>query len=575
MQRTRRRKPRQIANKAAVLAALLWACVPLSQASLQDGGSDKPATPPVQPDGAGDAPGEPATDPDGDAPTEVDLLRAQRDALTAHLVEAYRRLFLRLPEAERGAYLAELMTRGFIGGNGNGNEGGASGVVLPHPVRELAYDLAAAEVVSARPLGPTVVEAAAGGLADPEASVRRKAAGLLAKVDASQVMAQVIGALGAETHAGVVRELLTVVARHPRPEALPLVLAKATGEGQTPEVVAAALETLLALTTNESELDAEASERVRRSIEELEPSRLTPNIVRLRARLGDLDAVRGLLSHERAEIARAAASELVSDEGSMEALIVRAQQTDAVYDQAVEAIRRHAPTATGFRRASELVAPSTERRQEMLTRLASSLAPAELLTVVSLPMDLADRERLLATIATDEQLARYVEAEYRTEDRRLLLESLVRTRLQLKNAPGALRVIRGLPDAARSSALLQDEVTCLIWLNRLDEAVERAAALGNPTGPDIWLATLERIEAMDHAPQALARLVQSFDGVLTENQRERLAQLSERVASLHPQPEPSEPGGGTPPPTTETASETDDSTAPEEPADGSGEPAGR
>ncbi|MFG0294100.1 MAG: hypothetical protein ACF8MJ_13235 [Phycisphaerales bacterium JB050] len=492
---------------------------------------------------------------------EVTRLKEERDLLAAHLVEAYRRLFLRLPEGERAAFLAELMARGYVGTE-NAENGGVAMTSLPSSVRELAYDLAAAEVVSARPLGPAIVEAAASGLSDPVAPVRRKAAALLAKLDASAVMTKVIEALEKEPNAAVVRELLTVVARHPRPEAQPLVLAKALDTEQPREVLIAALETLLALRDKGPALDEEQTAGVHRVVTGLTPEEITPNIVRLLARLGDMATVRKLVDAERADICRAAARELVGDASSLELLIARAQRSDAVYEQAIEAICRHTPTATGYRRASELPAPSIEKRQEQLARLSSVMAPTELLTAASLPMDLSERERLLVPVATDEELAKYAQPEYFTEDRRLLLESLVRTRLQLKNAQGALKVIRGLPAEIRTSALLNDELACLIWLNRLDEATQQARAIGNPAGTDTWLATLERIEALDHAPAALARLVTEFDGVLNDNQRERLVKLQERVASLHPAPEPDPvDGDGENPPTAETIADADQADA--------------
>ena len=83
----------------------------------------------------------------------------------------------------------------------------------------------------------------------------------------------------------------------------------------------------------------------------------------------------------------------------------------------------------------------------------------------------------------------------------------------------------------------------MIWLNRLDEAIAGSESLGNPIAPEVWLATLEKIEATDHAPEALARFVDAYSGSLTESQPARLNALSERVASLHPTPPPAEPEG--------------------------------
>lgn len=550
MDRFPHRKPGYMPNKSAILALLLWAGSPAGLAT-------QPADPPAE-----QPTGNETAMPEREAQLEAELnrLSTEREALTAHLVEVYRRLFLRLPEGERAAFLAELMGRG-AAGSAQGENGGTPRLPLPAPVRELAYDLAVAEVVSARPLGPAIVEAAATGLQDPAAGVRRKAAGLLAKLDATPVMPAVMASLARETNGAVVRDLLTVVARHPQPEARPLVLEKALGQEQPREVVIAALETLLALMTDGQGLEPEQDAQIHQVVSSLSAEEMTPNIVRLLARLGDLEAVRGLLHADRADISRAAARELVGDADSLELLIARAQRSDAVYEQAIEAIRRHTPTATGYRRASELPAPSIEKRQEQLARLSAAMAPSELLTAARLPMELTERERLLASVATDQELAKYTEPGYLTEDRRLLLESLVRTRLQLKNAQGALRVIRGLPAEVRTSSLLNDEIACLIWLNRLDEAVQQARSIGNPAGTDTWLSTLERIETMEHAPDVLARLVTEFDGVLNEIQRERLESLRERVASLHPMPESDPTGGdGQDPPTAETVADADDAT---------------
>lgn len=460
-------------------------------------------------------------------------VQAELEAVTAQLVEAYRRLFLRLPEAERSAFLADMMSRGL----GQGPDEPNAVSPLPFKVRELAYDLATAEVISARPLGPGLIEAASLGLADGRAQIRAKAAGLLAKLDASEVVERVREALATETHAGAATEMLSVVARHPDASSHPIVLAWLKKPNLPVGVRVAALDAVLSHHREFPIEEPESLDLVRATIDGLSPDELTPNTVRLLMMLGDVDRVRSLVGSEQARIARAAASQLVEDAESLDGLLRRAQEATAIYEFAVEAVRRHQPTATGFRRASELPAPSPEKRAELLTRLASALEPSELLTVASLPMDLAERERYLSAVASPESLERFADAEYRTEDRRLLLESLVRTRLQLRNATGALRVIQSLPVEARSATLVHDEVTALIWLNRLDEAVTRSESLGSAIAPDVWLDTLEKIEAMDHAPDALARFTEAYAATLTELQSDRLASLSKRLASLHPTPE--------------------------------------
>ncbi len=521
MRPPRGRSSRQSAN-GSLLAAAICLSMPLVVVSADQTPNPVPTDP---------TPAEATTE---SIPAEqYERVRGELEAVTAQLVEAYRRLFLRLPEAERSAFLAEMMSRGVRPAPEEPN--GAAR--LPFKVRELAYDLATAEVVSARPLGPALVEAASLGLSDEQAQIRAKAAGLLAKLDASAVIDRVREALLVETQPAPAAEMLTVVARHPGESSRGIIASWLKKPNLPVAVRIAALDAALSHQREFPFEDPEELDLVRATIDSLSPDELTANTVRLLMELGDIERVRSLVRSDQERIARAAAAELVQDADSLDTLLQRAQEIPALYEFAVECVRLHQPTATGFRRASELPAPSPEKRAELLTRLASALEPSELLTVASLPMDLAERERYLSTIATPEKLELLATPEYRTEDRRLLLESLVRTRLLLKNATGALRVIQGLPVEARSATLVQDEVAALIWLNRLDEAVARSESLGNPIAPDVWLTTLEKIEAMDHAPDALARFNGVFAGSLTESQGDRLAALSERLASLHPVPE--------------------------------------
>lgn len=463
---------------------------------------------------------------------ELDVVQRRLDQVTLRLVDAYRQLFLKLPEADRSAFLIELICSALPSG---ASENGpiSERPPLPHQVRELAYDLAAAEVVSARPLGPEFVEAAALGLADPQPQIRTKAASLLAKLDAKPIMDRVRKALSAEQQPEAAVAMLSVITRHPSRDSIDVVLAQLEPEHQPVPVLVAALDATLALFNAHPIEEKEQLARIGAAIDALGSDHLTPNAVRLLARLGNLEAVRAHISSQNEQISRAAVQALMTDPDSLEAILTEASRASALFELAAEAIRHHTPTAAGYNRVAGLPAPSAEKRGEVLVRLASSLPPAELLKVASSPMELTERERLLSIIATPEELEKLAQEEYRTEDRRLLVESLVRTRLQLKNAPGALKVIESIPAEARSNTLVQDEVAALIWLNRLDEAAARSTAIGVPKGVETWFATLERIEALDHAPDALARCSELFQDSFTDEHRERFGSIAQRLASLH------------------------------------------
>lgn len=470
--------------------------------------------------------------------TELDAALSRLDAVTQRLVEAYRQLFLRLPETERGAFLAELMN-----GGDQGNTNGHPRQPLPHQVRELAYDLATAEVVSARPLGPGLIETAARGLADERPGIRTKAAGLLSKVDANDVMEQVLLALQTESHPGAATAMLTIVARHPKPEALASALARLSPDTQSPPVVVAAIDALLALHGIGVIQQDETRAYIARAIGAIARADYTPNTVRLLAGIGQIEVVRDLLGAENLPVARAAGESLVTDLHSVDLLIEHAMRNASLFEYAAESVRRHDPTAARFAALAAIGASSTEKRDEWLVRLAAALPPAELLRVVAKPMDLAERERYLAAYATADELSRFGEAEYRTEDRRVLVESLVRTRLQLRNAAGVIRVIDAIPAEGRWELLHQEELAALLWLNRLPDALERANRLGQPTGVEVWLSTMEKIETLDHAPAALRVLEQSLAGQLTETQITKLETLRTRIAALHPEPDEPAPGG--------------------------------
>ena len=422
--------PSKIARKAAQ-AAIIGLMAGIAPAQ------DPPAPAPGEP-----SPAQPI--PQTVPAEQLEAVQAELEVVTAQLVEAYRRLFLSLAEADRSAFLADMMSRGLADDAEQQDERAP----LPVKVRELAYDLATAEVVSARPLGPALIDAASLGLADRQPEIRAKAAGLLAKLDASAVIERVRAALASETHTGAATQMLSVVARHPEAASQPVVLAWLKKPDLPIAVRLAALDAVLSHQRDFALTDPESLALVSATIDGLSPDEYTANTVRLLMAIGSTERVRELLGAEREVIAAAAASQLVDDAASLDAMLARAAEEPAIFAFAVEAVRRHQPTATGFRRASELPAPSPEKRAEVLTDLASSLPPSELLTVARLPMDLAERERYLSTVAAPEELQRFVDPEHRTEDRRLLLESLVRTRLQLKNAAGALRVIQGLPAEA-------------------------------------------------------------------------------------------------------------------------------
>jgi len=518
MRRTSHGRSRQSTNRIAPILIVASLCIGSAGASTPEAPSpaDQEAT----------------SGPEMVPKRDLDIVQRRLDQVTLRLVDAYRQLFLKLPEAERPAFLIELISSAMPS---EPVENGAASdrPPLPHQVRELAYDLAAAEVVSARPLGPEFVEAAALGLADPQPQIRTKAASLLAKLDSKPIMPQIRTALRAEQQPDAAVAMLSVVTRHPSPESIEVVLARLQPDQQPVPVLVAALDAALALFNAYPIEDKQHLACIRAAIDAVGTDQLTPNAVRLLARLGDLEAVRAHISSQNEQISRAAAQALLTDPDSLEAILAEARRASALFELAAEAIGHHTPTASGYARVSELPAPSAEKRGEVLVRLASLLPPAELLKVASSPMELTERERLLSIIATPAELEKLAQEEYRTEDRRLLVESLVRTRMQLNNAPGALKVIESIPVEARSSALAQDEVSALIWLNRLDEAAERSDAIGVPTSVDTWLATLERIEALDHAPDALTRCSELFEGSFTDEHRERFGAIARRVASLH------------------------------------------
>ena len=110
--------------------------------------------------------------------------------------------------------------------------------------------------------------------------------------------------------------------------------------------------------------------------------------------------------------------------------------------------------------------------------------------------------------------------ETRDIDQAMIL--LAETNLELsrpENALTALASVSNSPAADDASRVVELRTISLLWLNRIDEALDAGA------GVDVWLSALDRIGAEPHAEIVAQTALNRFGNVLSTRERDRLQSI--------------------------------------------------
>ena len=434
-----------------------------------------------------------------------------RDRLASQLAEAYQRLYIATEPAGRPQLLAELMR------------------AERESLRLLGYDLAEREAVSARPVGDRVIELALDGLADRSARVRTTAAELLFTVRAEQASARALGALASESDESAAAAMLRILVRQPVAEAREEIIKRlrdASRDGGA-AVTDAAIDAALAYQRTFGLDDPADRDAVLDVLRSLDPAALPPAGVRLLSELEERGLVLELIDSPALPVAQAAAAALRDDPDALDRIVMAASDRPGLFDQAVSALAQHRLTAAGYRRASDLPAPSPTEREQRLTDFAARLAPSELLGLAESEPDLQARERILSA-GVNADLLRALE-----EDRDVaeptpgtrLVEALVTTRYTLNQPAALVRVVERLPTRVRSrEAISRPYLESLIRLNRLDDAARADDHLG-AGAVSAWLDGLRAAVGTPHAAAVAERIQSEFGGVMSAADAAALAEI--------------------------------------------------
>lgn len=441
----------------------------------------------------------------------------RRRAAQARLAEAYRRLLVALPEAQRSPLIAELIASEF------------------DELRELGFDQATRAVLNGQALGAEASMSAMARLRDADPRSRAASAALLEKVDAPGLGEAASEALSRESDPQAAAPLLRLVARYPSESAWRDAAAWLDPAGRA---FAPAADALLAIAMIPGvALDPDLARRVHEVLSSLPEPGHTPTTVALLARVGSPGEVAPLLRSPRTEIAVAAAGALSQWEGGTDELVSTAKQSAALFDPAVLSLMRFRPTADGFAAASVLPAPTPDRRSARLAQYAAALPPRELLRVC----DLEPSASVRAVWASCAGRADYFDADDDRQARIELAKVLARSRLAMKDPSEALAGLDAACPPPRDCDWARPiRVTALAWLNRLDEAEAVTREQGVDAAP--WLEALASAVELVHAPRVAVLVRELFSGKLTPEDQARLDQLETRARQNQTGPPPPDVG---------------------------------
>lgn len=445
----------------------------------------------------------------------IDRLSVREAEATTMAVDGFRRLFLVAPYQDRGPLLAELL-------------------LSTDSLRELGIELVYRDLAQGRQIDPAVGEAALTLLAESDPKVRAEAAKLVNTLSPENSESPVTQALVNETSPDAAAALLTAAARWPNASVVKPALRWLEFGAATRD---AASTLLLALDTAGLLTSPADRRRVASALRAAGPERLTPDGVRLIIRTGtddDREAVTVLLNTGTSDQRAAASSELARRPEFFDRVIAAAERDPGLYGSAVAAAIAHRHGADGYALIRRLDAPSDDARRAGLLAVARSLPPRFVLEAArQYETDPEMRAAILSTIGN----AAANEAEQRDIDQAMIL--LAETYLRLANPENSLNALASIsaePAPDDASKIAEIKTISLLWLNRIDEAIDAGA------GVDAWFTALDRIGAEPHAEVVAQRALARFGNVLSESERLRLNSIANVAQTPPTEPKPNEGG---------------------------------
>lgn len=458
----------------------------------------------------------------------LDRVTASRDRWAGRAVEAHRRLYVEETRAsERSAMLAALLRDETTS------------------LRRLGVELAVREVANAKLLDASVQQALIDMLRAVQPDLRRSAAELVFATAPAEAAGPAISeALMVETEPSVAAALLRAVAAWPSPRVKPVVLRWITrpGPAQRPAIDAAA-----AMLEKGMMADADSEAAVLAALRSTDLSELPASGLRLLAMLGtetDRAAIASLLVSPTPSRRLRAAEALAAQSAFLPRILEAARTDGGLYLTYCRAAASASPTPESFLTAASLPAPNEEARRDGLLQIASRIDPRDLAAAAREIDDLRLRELLLTPLLDVPLPAAPPGAAPATPEPSIVagLILLARTRLELRQPAAALAALEPLSvvgETIESSQL--DGVRCvaLLWLNRVDEALELSAPAS------AWLEGLERSVELPHALDIIEAMALKFPGGPPEPERSRLEALRARIAAgVMGPPEPAPPANG-------------------------------
>ncbi|MCA9273791.1 MAG: hypothetical protein KDA31_12195 [Phycisphaerales bacterium] len=443
-----------------------------------------------------------------------DRLSAQEREATTWAVDGFRRLFMVAPYQDKSPLLAQLL-------------------LVDGELRQLAIELINRELAQGNQIDEVVGAAALKLLEHEKPAVRSEAARLIQTLSPPNAGVPVTEALVREVSPIAAAGLLNAAAKWPGVAVISPALRWLEFGAATRD---SASKLLLSL-DNEGLLTSPVDRRrIASALRAAGPNRLTTDGVRLIIRMGnddDRDSVAGLLLSGQRDMQAAAASELARRPEFFDRVVSAAERDPALYQAAVSAAINHRRTPDGYALIRRIAPNETARRSGVLA-MARSLGPKYVLEVARVhETDPELRVAVLSTIAR----AAAMPNEIRDIDQAMIL--LAESNLELsrpENALNALASVSSSPSADDASRVVELRTISLLWLNRIDEALDAGA------GVDVWLAALDRIGAEPHAEIVAQTALNRFGNVLSTRERDRLQSIITVTEAEEPSASPTEGG---------------------------------
>lgn len=437
----------------------------------------------------------------------------ERDA-TAKAVDGFRRLFMVAPFQDKSPLLAELL-------------------LVDGELRELAIELINRDLAQGNQIDGVVGAAALKLLEHEKPDVRAEAAKLVQTLSPAGAGIPVTEALVREVTPVAAAGLLSAAAKWPSVAVISPALRWLEFGAATRDP---ASRLLLALDTEGLLTSPVDRRRIASALRAAGPSRLTTDGVRLIIRMGnddDRDAVAGLLGGGQRDLQAAAAAELARRPEFFDRVVAAAERDPGLYQYAVTAAINHRRTPEGYALIRRL-APSENARRTGALSMARALEPRHVLEVARVHE--TDPELRIAVLSTIARAGATPE-EIRDIDNAMII--LAETNLELARPEAALTALSSMsadPTPDDASRLVELRTVALLWLNRIDEALDAGA------GVDVWLSALDRIGAEPHAELVAQTALTRFGNVLSSRERQRLESIVTVTEAPAEEPTPSTGG---------------------------------